>query len=732
MTILSKKILWSCVCALALALLTLWLNGIGHLGRELGPGEITRVAVPAAEVAARTDPQALYVPARPAGSRRERQILFGDLHVHTSYSFDAYLSSLPMGVGIGVSPPADACDFARFCSALDFWSINDHAESLTPRTWQNTVTNIRQCNSVSEAQEAPDTVAFLGWEWSQGGDEPTTTYGHKNVVLRDLATNRIPSRPISSTAYYPLFHFISPAQRAMLPLTGHFSEYADFNTFIAEASSVPPCPDGVDVRALSDSCREVATTPAQLFEKLDQWGFESLVIPHGLAWGWTNTKGADLRYQLGQHDPRRERLLEVYSGHGSSEIYRASAEEDASSICPPPTDGFEPCCWRAGELIRARCDNIDAGECEARVQAARRYFLEVADRRSFGVVAGTEPDDWAQCGQLLEAFMPASDYRPRMSAQYALAIGEGDDSGDLRRYRLGLIGSSDNHKARPGTGYKEFARLYMSDSKETGKRSRPEEKDPLPRRVVDDSLIKAYTRTSPAGSFFYSGGLVAVHSEGRSREAIWDALQRREVYATSGDRILLWFDMLNGPDGAAGMGAEVSMTENPRFRARALGAFEQLPGCPTHASDALGARRIEQLCRNECFNPGSTRKPLSRLEIVRIRPQASVEEDIASLVDDPWKVFDCAGQADGCVAEFEDADFVSRGREALYYVRAIEAPSPAINGNPFHCERDSSGACVRTRYCVGEAATRDNDCLAPAEERAWSSPIFVDYGTHGS
>ena len=39
---------------------------------------------------------------------------------------------------------ADACDYARFCSAIDFWVMTDHAEASTPRKWGETIKAVQK------------------------------------------------------------------------------------------------------------------------------------------------------------------------------------------------------------------------------------------------------------------------------------------------------------------------------------------------------------------------------------------------------------------------------------------------------------------------------------------------------------------------------------------------------------------------------------------------------------
>jgi hypothetical protein len=745
--------------AVVLALLGLGLAlGRGAFGAHEGAGVIKGAALPREAVEARAEAQRAAAQAlvahedsaapEAAPSQVPKSILFGDLHVHTSVSLDAFLMSLPLAGGEGAHPAADACDFARYCSALDFWSLNDHAESLTPERWGESVASIRQCNAVAGDPNNPDVVSYLGWEWTQVGETAAEHWGHRNVILRDLADDAIPARPIAARRARVSAlgaQFSLPMRAALVAANVTDPRVHGFARYVAELEDAERCAPDVPTRELRD-CMESAATPGELFAKLRSSRSAALVIPHGTAWGFTASPLASWDTQLGAdaNDPALQRLIEVYSGHGSSEEYRAWRPllrgEDDAIVCPAPTPDYTPQCWRAGEIIERRClaQGEKPDDCAERAAEARALAANARGRSADDAVPLASGDDWGDAGQCRDCFLPAYALRPLMSVQYALALTSFANPVEPWRYRFGFIAASDVHSARPGTGYKEFARRQMVDGQRDGAARR--EWDPpsvLPARAVapDASRTPGFMRLAAGpvddriGASLFTGGLVAVHAAARNRGAIWDALARREVYGTSGPRTMLWFDLLNAPDEIVRpMGGEVRMRFAPRFRVRAIGSQKQAPGCPELGAGGLAPERVARLCRGECWNPSDERHLITRIEVVRIRPQREPNEPVDELIDDPWKSFACPPDSAGCAVEFADDDFAVAARDSVYYVRAIEEPTPAVNGKGLDCQPGAAGACTTLD---ATPASPDDDRLGPVEERAWSSPIFVDYAAQG-
>jgi hypothetical protein len=720
------------------ATLALWSLGRGAFGRfdseTLSPVEMAR----APSITARERVEQVEAAESLGAPLGTRQILFGDLHAHTTISFDAFMLNLPLLGGSGAAPPADACDFARHCAALDFWSINDHAANITPVDWRNTIEAVRLCNERAGDAESPDLVTFLGWEWTQAGKTPESHYGHKNVILRNTDDASIPTRPIAATAGGTASNPPPTLARGMLALSD--PRFRDLAARWTALSQIDVC-DDAPVRELPAECREIAPTPADLFRKLDDWGHDAIVIPHGTTWGIYTPPRSDWARQLTgpMHDPDRQTLIEVYSGHGDSEVYRdwrsLELDRDGEPICPEPRERYIPACWHMGRIVERRCiaEGESSEECAARAAVARDNAAR-AGVSPHVTVPGVTGGELALSGQCGDCDQPAFAYRPAGSAQYIAALGNFDeDESSPRRFRMGFIASSDIHSARPGTGYKELRELSESPP-----RVRPDDggivasfltstpEDPVSRsRTYEEAARKLsglqLYESERVRSYLYSGGLVAVHAEGRSREAIWEALERKRVYGTSGPRIMLWFDLLH-EGGTSPMGSEVEMRDTPVFRVRAAGSQEQAEGCLESTLAALGADRTASLCAGECYNPTNRRRSVSHIEIVRIRPQTRPDEDPAQLIDDPWQRFDCTEDPSGCVATFTDPDFPRLGRDTVYYARVFEAPTPAVNGLQPPCTSEQEGECVRVELCADTGA-----CLSDYAHRAWSSPIYVDY-----
>jgi hypothetical protein len=530
---------------------------------------------------------------RAVAATESTQILFGDFHVHTTFSYDAFVSSLPVAGGeFGPHTVADACDFARHCSALDFWSVNDHAEQITPRMWRETVTAVEQCNALAGSADYPDLVTFLGWEWTHTGSGEERQFGHRNVILKGL--DNIPESPIAAPGQgAPLPPLIA---RGVMALATGDARTRQLNRYLAELDA-------------AESVREIARDPSELFSKLDDLGVEAMVIPHGTAWGGGARLDSEWSAQLQSYtDSGRQRLLDVYSGHGNPEH---------------------------------RIDD------QARLLAMTDFS---------------------------EAEQP-------------------------RRVHFGFIASSDSHSASPGAGYKELSMRGTSNARQDphtpdGPGGGGGASHGSRQLAWEDVAEFNLEKSRQFNSLWYGGGLMAVHSQSRRREDIWDALQRRRTYGTSGPRILLWFE-LQDAEASQPMGSQVELGEAPGFSVRALGSLLQQPGCPESAIEAAGRERLQTLCDNECYNPSDQRRQIERIEIVRIRPQQHPDEAIDPLIEDAWLTHECSPNQAACEFTFTDDDFAAAERDTLYYVRALETASTTQYGATQH--------------------------------RAWSSPIYVDY-----
>ena len=727
---------------------------LGLYGNYQGMGTIEGRALPAEVINQRRAAQVAAAAKQKVNARG--QILFGDMHVHTTFSTDAFLWTLPIQRGTGLHSLADACDYARYCSAIDFWGISDHAEASTPRIWQDTKQSIRQCNEISKNTTDQDVVSFIGFEWTQVGATPEEHYGHKNVFFKDLDDAQLPARPIASAGVATrVIRDSAGVLPIAVPLLDFSNRqiYYDFMKFMDGARAVPPCAQNTPSDQLGTQCYETAATPADLARKLiDEQKLNPLIIPHGTTWGFYTPANASLDKQL--HPamrPESQPMIEVMSGHGNSEEYRnwrATIGTTQDPVCPAPSANYMPSCWRAGEIIRARC--LKAGDsaqtCEESAKQARHNYVNVGIAGHL-TVPGIEFEEWLNSGQCQDCFVPSFNYRPGGSVQYGLAISnfaKGENT--PTRFRWGFIASSDTHRARPGTGYKDYQRLLTTEANGArdavwAERLKPKFKDAaldnsekLPRSIA---LPRSYFRDNPSfgvteserqSTFWLTGGLAAVHAQKRTREAIWDAMKQRNTYGTSGARILLWFDLVNHGRQNLPMGSEVTMAKNPTFTVKAVGSFVQNPGCPDFVEQGgVSSQRLESLCGGECYNPSDTRHKITRIEIIRIRPQAAAMEKVEKLIEDPWLVHTCPDNANGCSFTFTDKQYNATGRDTLYYARAVQEETPTTNADNLRCEYDAKGQCIAVNPCYGDYRTSGEDaCLAPSSERAWSSPIYVN------
>jgi hypothetical protein len=282
-------------------------------------------------------------------------------------------------------------------------------------------------------------------------------------------------------------------------------------------------------------------------------------------------------------------------------------------------------------------------------------------------------------------------------ARYALIEGlkEAERLG-VNPFKFGLMASTDTHNGMAG-GVEERSfpgHLGTADDRAT-------------KRVAYDPGFAGNASNGP-------GGLIGVWAEQNTRDAIFDALRRREVFGTSGPRIPVRF--FGGWDYPEALCADPARLQIAYRDGVPMGG--DLP--PAHTPQAplflVSAAR----------DPGTGTAPgglLQRLQVIKgwVDADGSSHERVIDVAGSPNNGADvdpasCAprghGHAQLC-AVWRDPDF-DPARRAVYYARVVENPS-----------------CRYSAWqCLGIPANeRPADCnLTPAEqqiqERAWSSPIW--------
>ena len=268
-------------------------------------------------------PVAAAFPKTTVKSEPDRQAWFGDLHLHTTNSYDAYLI---MGTQV---TPDEAYKFARGDSIdylggkirreepLDFLAVTDHSENLGVF---NQLSNPGSELSLTE----------LGKLARQGG------YANFTKLLRQLgATADLGShaKQISASAW----------QRAIDAANTNYQP-GKFTTFIAYEWTSMPGDQNLHRNVIFRG--NAAPSPFTKFDSevpKDLWtwlgkirgqGYEALAIPHngnasnGLMYDWNQRNGRPIDEAWAQLRLTNEPLTEVSQSKGSSETHPALSPND--------------------------------------------------------------------------------------------------------------------------------------------------------------------------------------------------------------------------------------------------------------------------------------------------------------------------------------------------------------------------------------------------------------------
>ena len=449
------------VTAVSVLLLGLLVSGCSReAAAPAAPPATTSAAEAAASASAAAD--------RPAANP-ERNAYFGDVHVHTSWSFDAFTNG-------SRTTPTDAYAWAQgkeitnsgfggkiqTQTPLDFYMVAEHAEFMGVFNQMSNPESPLSRTELAKGVTSPDANVRL-----------QTFAG----VLRDMSAGKIdPALTDPALARSVWSEIVKAADAAYRP--GHFTTFAGF-----EWTSNPQQRNLHRVVMF----RDTAHLPDMVLSALESEDPETL-------WKWMDGLRA-----------RGSTLLAIpHNGNAS--------------------DG------RMFETVRFDGRPIDAAY--NRTRAANEPLYEITQIKG---TSETHPDlsptdefaGFEQWDYTLSADYQRPTHRRGSFARQALLEGLAQDSiGNGNPFKYGFIGDTDTHNAAASHEEFNYTGKFAFENDAGHRLKGMEGQPPGQVRQVQE---------------FSSGGLAGVWAEENTRESIFDAMQRRETFGTSGTLIKVRF-----------------------------------------------------------------------------------------------------------------------------------------------------------------------------------------------
>lgn len=595
-----------------------------------------------------------------------RNLYWGDLHVHTEYSFDAWVfdvrttadQAYRFAKGEPVAlPPLDAAgtptQTVQLARPLDFAAVTDHAEYLG---------EVGACQD--EGSPAFDHITCV--QYREAEDAAIYEFGlgltHDEPERMEFCGDDVDCLAGARDVW----------TRLQQAAEDHYdrSTACDFTTFVAYEYSAATNISNLHRNVLFRNT-DVPDQPASYFEyptPQDLWGAlqsecldaggrcDVLAIPHNS--NWSNgtlfdpiyPQAASAEEERAQAEARvaMEPLVEVIQHKGDSECLNGFAGilGEPDELC----DDFEK--LRTIE---------DAGDCGDGTGVGAMGGIGCLSRRDF------------VRGALLEG------------------LKEQDRIG-ANPFRMGLMASTDTHNGIPGAvEERDYAGHWGNNEDEADKRL-------------------AFGGITPGGVLFGPGGLTAIWSEDNSRDALFDAMRAREVYGTSGPRIVV--RTFGGFDLDPGMCDAGDFVEQGYDRGVPMGGT--LDGAA-----AGGAPRFAITAERD---PEST--VLQRVQVIKgVLREGETHQFIYDVAGDPdneptvdLATCDPVGSGfDSLCTVWEDPDFDPQ-ELAFYYVRVVENPTCRWTG----------WQCMAMDEAVRPDVCSDPTVPWTTQERAWTSPIWYE------